>query len=113
MNIKVQTLTGAIFWRFQYRLVFGRMASFGWKRKIGEKVSKAAAQQFEAESEKVDDHEPESVDWMHAIKRRREVLLEDCAAKSKRLKDEGGLLAEEGRCVCMFFYNAFLCTGYS
>ncbi|XP_072529925.1 tetratricopeptide repeat protein 33 [Salminus brasiliensis] len=74
------------------------MASFGWKRKIGEKVSKAAVQQFEAESEKVeDDAELEGVDWLHAIKRRREVLLEDCAAKSKRLKDEGALLAEQGR----------------
>uniref|UniRef100_W5MZI8 Protein kinase, AMP-activated, alpha 1 catalytic subunit n=1 Tax=Lepisosteus oculatus TaxID=7918 RepID=W5MZI8_LEPOC len=73
------------------------MASFGWKRKAGEKVSKAAVQLFEAEA-------PEEVsvdtgvDWLHAIKRRREVLLEDCAAKSKRLKDEGALLAEQAQC---------------
>ncbi|KAG9281927.1 tetratricopeptide repeat protein 33 [Astyanax mexicanus] len=74
------------------------MASFGWKRKIGEKVSKAAVQQFEAESEKVEkDADLEGVDWLHAIKRRREVLLEDCTAKSKRLKEEGTLLAEQGR----------------
>ncbi|XP_036386030.1 tetratricopeptide repeat protein 33 [Megalops cyprinoides] len=78
------------------------MASFGWKRKVGEKVSKAAVQLFEAEAETEAEgavHEPDNdeVDWLHAIKRRREALLEDCAAKSKRLKDEGALLAEEGR----------------
>lgn len=76
------------------------MASFGWKRKVGEKVSKSVVQQFQAEAEKASDHggsQDEEVDWLHAIKRRREVLLEDCAAKSQRLKDEGALLAEEGR----------------
>ncbi|XP_046870296.1 tetratricopeptide repeat protein 33 [Hypomesus transpacificus] len=75
------------------------MASFGWKRKVGERVSKAAAQQFEAEAEKVDDgaDKDDDVDWLHAIKKRREALLEDCAAKSKRLKDEGATLAEQGR----------------
>uniref|UniRef100_A0A8C1H3W1 Tetratricopeptide repeat domain 33 n=2 Tax=Cyprinus carpio carpio TaxID=630221 RepID=A0A8C1H3W1_CYPCA len=76
-----------------------RMASFGWKRKVGEKVSKTTVQQFEKDSEQADDEdvEKEGVDWLHVIKRRREVLLEDCAAKSKRLKDEGMLLAEQGR----------------
>lgn len=76
------------------------MASFGWKRKVGEKVSKSVVQQFEADAAKAEDDGPsqdEEVDWMHAIKRRREILLEDCAAKSKRLKDEGALLAEQGR----------------
>ncbi|KAI1905269.1 hypothetical protein AGOR_G00014370 [Albula goreensis] len=76
------------------------MASFGWKRKVGEKVSKAAVQLFEAEAEaEAESHGPDedNVDWLHAIKRRREVLLEDCAAKSKRLKDEGALLAEQER----------------
>ncbi|KAJ7988350.1 hypothetical protein DPEC_G00322650 [Dallia pectoralis] len=76
------------------------MASFGWKRKVGERVSKAAVQQFEAAAERPDedgvDKEAE-VDWLHAIKRRREVLLEDCAAKSKRLEEEGAVLAQEGR----------------
>lgn len=77
-----------------------RMASFGWKRKVGEKVSKSAVQQFEAEAEKAVDDGPSQdpeVDWLHAIKRRREILLEDCAAKSKRLEEEGALLAEHGR----------------
>ncbi|XP_029299995.1 tetratricopeptide repeat protein 33 isoform X2 [Cottoperca gobio] len=76
------------------------MASFGWKRKVGEKVSKSAVQLFEDEAEKVNDAGPsqdEEVDWLHAIKRRKEILLEDCADKSKRLKDEGAELAEHGR----------------
>ena len=81
------------------------MASFGWKRKVGEKVSKAVVQQFVAEAEKAEHNRPghdeeeeeEEVDWLQAIKRRREILKEDCSAKSKRLKDEGALLAEEGR----------------
>ncbi|XP_062844489.1 tetratricopeptide repeat protein 33 [Trichomycterus rosablanca] len=74
------------------------MDSFGWKRKVGEKVSKTAVQQFQAESEEVMyNEETEGVDWLHAIKRRREVLLEDCAFKSKRLEEEGALLATEGR----------------
>lgn len=63
---------------------------------MGERVSKATVQQFEQAD---DDNkvEKEGVDWLHVIKRRREVLLEDCSAKSKRLKDEGTLLAEQGR----------------
>lgn len=76
------------------------MTSFCWNRKIGEKVSKAAVQQFEADSANVEDNiELEGVDWLHAIKRKREVLLEDCATKSKRLKDEGALLAEQSKYV--------------
>ncbi|XP_074545781.1 tetratricopeptide repeat protein 33 [Halichoeres trimaculatus] len=82
------------------------MASFGWKRKVGEKVSKSVVQKFEAEEEEEKKkQEPggdgagqdEEVDWLHAIKRRREILLEDCAVKSKRLKEEGSVLAEQGR----------------
>ncbi|XP_071219060.1 tetratricopeptide repeat protein 33-like [Salvelinus alpinus] len=76
------------------------VASFGWKRKVGERVSKAAVQQFEAAVEKPEEDgvgKEDEVDWLYAIKRRREVLLEDCAAKSKRLKEEGVVLAQEGR----------------
>ncbi|XP_052526344.1 tetratricopeptide repeat protein 33 isoform X1 [Tympanuchus pallidicinctus] len=74
------------------------MASFGWKRKIGEKVSRATSQQFEAEA--ADEKSPgsdEDEDWVHATKRRKEVLLEDCIKKSKQLKDEGASLAENRR----------------
>uniref|UniRef100_A0A5F8H7R3 Tetratricopeptide repeat domain 33 n=1 Tax=Monodelphis domestica TaxID=13616 RepID=A0A5F8H7R3_MONDO len=74
------------------------MASFGWKRKIGEKVSKVTSQQFEAEA--ADEKglvENEDVNWLHAIKRKKAILLEDCTEKSKRLKDEGAILAENRR----------------
>ncbi|MGH0148661.1 UNVERIFIED_CONTAM: hypothetical protein FKN15_044595 [Acipenser sinensis] len=74
----------------------GRMASFGWKRKAGDKVSKVAAQRFEAEATEEAEVDGNEVDWLHVIKRRKEVLLEDCAAKSKRLKDEGAILAGNG-----------------
>ncbi|XP_034047669.1 tetratricopeptide repeat protein 33 [Thalassophryne amazonica] len=76
------------------------MASFGWKRKVGEKVSKSVVQKFEAEVESAGGDErcqEDEVDWLHAIKRRKEILQEDCVAKSKRLKDEGALLADQGR----------------
>lgn len=74
------------------------MASFGWKRRIGEKVSKATSQQFEAEA--ADDKDvttEDDVNWVHAAKRRKEILLEDCVKKSKELKEEGANLAEKRR----------------
>ncbi|XP_036994423.2 tetratricopeptide repeat protein 33 [Artibeus jamaicensis] len=75
------------------------MASFGWKRKIGEKVSKVTSQQFEAEAadEKDASTESDEGNWLHASKRRKEVLLEGCAQKSRQLKDEGASLAENKR----------------
>ncbi|MED6288711.1 hypothetical protein CHARACLAT_029318 [Characodon lateralis] len=81
---------------------FEIMASFSWKRKIGEKVSKSVVQHFHVEDERSegDDDEAgrdEEVDWLHATKKRKEMLLEDCAAKSRRLKEQGTMLAEEGR----------------
>lgn len=76
------------------------MASFGWKRKAGERVSKSMVQHFVTEAEKTEEEDPhrdEDVDWLHVTKKRREVLLEDCGAQSRRLKDEGSQLAEQGR----------------
>ncbi|KFQ28371.1 PREDICTED: tetratricopeptide repeat protein 33 [Merops nubicus] len=73
------------------------MASFGWKRKIGEKVSKATSQQFEAEAADDKDLADDDANWVHATKRRKEILLEDCVKKSKELKDEGANLAENRR----------------
>ncbi|NXH03551.1 TTC33 protein, partial [Loxia leucoptera] len=74
------------------------MASFGWKRKIGEKVSKATSQQFEAEAaDDKDLGDDDDANWVIAAKRRKEVLLEDCVRKSKELKDEGANLAENRR----------------
>uniref|UniRef100_A0A8D0J834 Tetratricopeptide repeat domain 33 n=1 Tax=Sus scrofa TaxID=9823 RepID=A0A8D0J834_PIG len=74
------------------------MASFGWKRKIGEKVSKVTSQQFEAEAaDEKDTVENDEGNWLQAVKRRKEILLEGCAEKSKQLKDEGANLAENKR----------------
>ncbi|XP_069820868.1 tetratricopeptide repeat protein 33 [Dendropsophus ebraccatus] len=74
------------------------MASFGWKRKIGERVSKVTSQNFEKESaDEVTSKESEDVDWIHSIKRKKGLLLEDNLSKSKQLKEEGALLALNGR----------------
>ncbi|XP_077318938.1 tetratricopeptide repeat protein 33 isoform X2 [Lithobates pipiens] len=74
------------------------MASFGWKRKIGEKVSKVTSQNFEKESAgEGGTFKNDDVDWLHSVKRKKGILLEDNVTKSKRLKDEGALLALNGR----------------
>ncbi|XP_042309721.1 tetratricopeptide repeat protein 33 [Sceloporus undulatus] len=74
------------------------MASFGWKRKIGEKVSKVTSQQFESQA--ADEQgllDNGDADWVREAKRKKGVLLEECLAKSKRLKEEGVALAENER----------------
>ncbi|PIO16324.1 hypothetical protein AB205_0202490 [Aquarana catesbeiana] len=77
------------------------MASFGWKRKIGEKVSKVTSQNFEKESAgEGGTFKKDDVDWLRSVKRKKGILLEDNVTKSKRLKDEGALLALNGR-SCM------------
>ncbi|XP_019387540.1 PREDICTED: tetratricopeptide repeat protein 33 [Crocodylus porosus] len=75
------------------------MASFGWKRKIGEKVSKATSQQFEAEAadEEEDLADKEDGNGVHKAKKKKDVLMGDCVEKSKQLKDEGSVLAENRR----------------
>ncbi|EDL03379.1 RIKEN cDNA 2900001O04, isoform CRA_b [Mus musculus] len=79
------------------------MASFGWKRRIGEKVSKATSQQFEAEAaDEKDAAENEDGNWLQASKRRKETLQEGCKQRSQQLKDEGAQLAENKRSCCLF-----------
>ncbi|XP_061658223.1 tetratricopeptide repeat protein 33 [Syngnathoides biaculeatus] len=75
------------------------MASFGWRRKAGEKVSKSAARHFEEAGAAGQEREDGDgrVDWQQAVKRRREVLLGECAVESERLKEEGAALAEQNR----------------
>ncbi|XP_063817370.1 tetratricopeptide repeat protein 33 [Pseudophryne corroboree] len=73
------------------------MASFGWKRKIGERVSKVTSQIFEKESADEAAVTDDDVDWLHSVKRKKEILLEDNITKSKRLKEEGAVLALNGR----------------
>lgn len=68
------------------------MTSFGWKRKLGGKVSK----NFEKNSK--DNHDNlEEVDWLTLAPKRKLICLEDGRAKSERLKQEGGVLAESER----------------
>ncbi len=75
------------------------MTSFGWKRK--RKLSENAAAIFskeKEEDEEVDSDEDKlGVDWLVAAKKRRAIMLEDSRAKSKRLQEEGSLLAENER----------------
>ena len=76
------------------------MSSFGWKRK----ATKLTAVNIKAftEDDAPDDEEIEEnaiFEWIHAAKRRRLILLEDCRTKSERLKQEGTILAENGRCA--------------
>uniref|UniRef100_A0A8D1MP45 Tetratricopeptide repeat domain 33 n=1 Tax=Sus scrofa TaxID=9823 RepID=A0A8D1MP45_PIG len=86
------------------------MASFGWKRKIGEKVSKVTSQQFEAEAaDEKDAVENDEGNWLQAVKRRKEILLEGCAEKSKQLKDEGANLAENKRAPSYHFQSELIC----
>ncbi|XP_077137551.1 tetratricopeptide repeat protein 33 [Ranitomeya variabilis] len=75
------------------------MASFGWKRKIGERVSKATSQNFEKESadEAAAGGDSDDAPWLQSIKRKKGLLLEDNISKGKRMKEEGALLALNGR----------------
>ncbi|XP_066298183.1 tetratricopeptide repeat protein 33-like isoform X1 [Branchiostoma lanceolatum] len=76
------------------------MTSFGWKRKVGENVTKPPSA-FSPGEQLENEHEvnPDEVDWLHAVKIRRAVdgLLEDGLTKANRLKQEGCLLAESQR----------------
>ena len=81
------------------------MTSFGWKRKLGEKVSRSASAAFEDDA--VDEEEVDAVilgegeiDWLslqQTAKRSKVIPLEDSLAKAARLKNEGAVLAEEER----------------
>ncbi|KAL8203945.1 UNVERIFIED_CONTAM: Tetratricopeptide repeat protein 33 [Gekko kuhli] len=73
------------------------MASFGWKRKIGEKVSKVTSQKFEAQAADEQGLDGDEADWLPEAKKKKGLLLEDCLAKSKQLKEEGAVLAENER----------------
>ena len=81
------------------------MTSFGWKRKLGEKVSRSASAAFEDDAlgeEEVDAAilgEGE-IDWLslqQTAKRSKVIPLEDSLAKAARFKNEGAVLAEEER----------------
>ena len=80
------------------------MTSFGWKRK--RVLETEAAPVWFSSSGTPDDDESHIggeggsegvVDWLSAAKRRRLLLLEDNETKSRRLREEGTLLAENER----------------
>lgn len=74
------------------------MTTFGWKRKIGQKVSKEASDAF-SDNTKDDDQllqDPKDHNVQN-FKKRKMSLLEECKNKSLRLKNEGEMLAENER----------------
>ena len=71
------------------------MASFSWKRKAKLELETSVDATF-SQTEEEDVEEP-GVDWLTAAKRLCLPILEDAEAKSKRLWNEGALLAENER----------------
>ena len=71
---------------------------FGWKRKANQRL---ISRTVFGDNNYKDDTALELSDGdlprLQAAKRSRMHLLEDCEAKSKRLKEEGNMLAEEER----------------
>ena len=61
------------------------MTSFGWKRKLGEKVShkKSSAFEQEAKDEDNDVIDRGDVDWLTLVPNRKIIRLEDAHAKSE------------------------------
>ncbi|ESP03306.1 hypothetical protein LOTGIDRAFT_56543, partial [Lottia gigantea] len=72
------------------------MTSFGWKRKVGEKVVQEATTSFSKNSKDEEDCEAD-VDWLNLLPKNKSLKLEDNIGKSKRLKKEGIILAEAER----------------
>ncbi|XP_029639832.1 tetratricopeptide repeat protein 33 [Octopus sinensis] len=71
------------------------MTSFGWKRKIGEKVSRSVSTVFQPDETDEDNFDDE-VDWL-TLAPKRSLILEDAVIKSARLKEEGTTLCEAER----------------
>ncbi len=59
-------------------------------------MTRSVAAPFHEDSDEKEEEEV-GVDWLAAAKRRRLLLLEDNLAKSKRLREEGAVLAENER----------------
>ena len=77
------------------------MTSFGWKRKAGDHISKSASSKFQETmgQQELDGEDEENAlsHWLAVAKQRKVALLEDAQSKSKRLKEEGSILAEAER----------------
>lgn len=74
-----------------------KATTFGWKRKASGKVATDLSAAFEGNCADDNADPPDGVDWLSGYKRRRNLLLEDCAQKSRRLRQEGTTLAELDR----------------
>lgn len=78
------------------------MTSFGWKRKIGGKISKGASTTFTSNAPSDDEDEAIAsgdVDWITLGPKRKVMVLEDAVIKARRLASEGAVLAEAERCA--------------
>lgn len=73
-------------------------ARFGWKRKkptgMGDHVAKLFQSQDDVQS---DDFNQAEIDWLHLAKKSTSNYLENCQAKSNRLRSEGNILAASER----------------
>ena len=80
----------------------GGVKKFGWKRKVGEQISRSASAAFERETKNDDDViESGDVDWLTLVpvNKKRVIGLEDNVTKAQRLIREGAMLAESERSV--------------
>lgn len=77
------------------------LKKFGWKRKIGSQVSKAASTTFEKDAKDDEDVSLDNrdIDWftMTPVKKRTTISLEDGKSKAFRLTQEGTVLASSER----------------
>jgi len=74
------------------------MTSFGWKRKVISSVNKdIKVNAFEESHHSSEFTEDLTFDWITEAKKRRVVALENDSVRFDRLKQEGILLAEQGR----------------
>jgi len=74
------------------------MTSFGWKRKIGQKVKSSQPLTGFIESEQTEEPDVDpDFDWITLAKQKRFAALEDNKIKFDRLKNEGVSLAECGK----------------
>lgn len=81
-----------------------------WKRKRENKVSKEQQRLFQEDVAEDDEFlNCDEIDWLHPSKRKC-LVLEDSNTKSERLKNEGCLLAEQGRLESFYSQFKYFCN---
>ena len=73
------------------------MTTFGWKRKLGQQISKSATSNFQEVTGQQNSDSSDEEEILMVAKQQKLGLLEDASSKSKRLKEEGAILAEAER----------------